>query len=368
MSTPINAGNIFQELFVLEMANNHWGNLDRGLRIISEFAQIARFNNVRATIKLQFRDVDSFIHKDFRERSDVRYIKKTIDTKMSRKDFGTLVQAVRDHGCLTSATPFDEASVEMCEEFNLDMIKLASSDINDWFLIERVAQTRKPVSFSTGGSSLKGVDDLVKFFSNRGIPFAVNHCVSLYPTEDSALDLNQLDFLRTRYPGAVIGLSSHECSSWDVSMHIAYGKGARTFERHIDIEGGVTPVSSYCSQPHQIDRWFKAFKKAQEMCGGSSTERRFVPTKESSYLDALVRGVYAKRDLPSGYVIRHDNMNEDFYLAIPLQKGQLSCREMMNGERLTADVPQDQPLMIDAIDSPYSRVESLKQEIYKRGM
>src|SRR5258705_537949 len=83
---------------------------------------------------------------------------------------GTLVQSVRDHGCLTSATPFDEASVEMCEEFDLDLIKLASSDINDWFLIERVAKTRKPVSFSTGGSSLKDVDDLVKFFSNRAIP------------------------------------------------------------------------------------------------------------------------------------------------------------------------------------------------------
>src|ERR1035437_10838768 len=162
LAKPINTkpvvNNIFQELFVLEIANNHLGKLDRGLRIISEFSQVIRFNNMRATIKLQFRDVDSFIHKDFRSRTDVRYIKKTLDTKLSKKDFGALVQAVRDHGCLTSATPLDEASVAMCEEFDLDMIKLASSDINDWFLIERVAKTRKPVSFSTGGSSLKDVD------------------------------------------------------------------------------------------------------------------------------------------------------------------------------------------------------------------
>ena len=360
--------NIFQELFVLEMANNHWGNLDRGLRIISDFSQVVRFNNVRATIKLQFRDVDSFIHKDFRNRTDVRYIKKTLDTKLSKKDFGTLVQSVRDHGCLTSATPFDEASVDMCQEFDLDMIKLASSDINDWFLIERVAQTRKPVSFSTGGSSLKGVDDLVNFFSNRSIPFAINHCVSLYPSEDSNLDLNQLDFLRERYPGAVIGLSTHEYTSWDASMLIAYAKGARTFERHIDIDADGIPVSPYCSQPHQIDTWFKAFKKAKEMCGGSSTERRFVPLKESEYLDGLVRGVYAKRDLPEGYTIKHDCNNDDFYLAIPLQKGQMSVRELMNGERLIKAVLKDQALMIDMIDSPYAHVESLKQEIYKRGL
>jgi N-acetylneuraminate synthase len=271
-ANPLNSSSsIFLELFVLEMANNHWGRLERGLKIVSEFAQVVRFNNVRATIKLQFRDVDSFIHKDFRDRTDVRYIKKTLDTKLSRKDFRTLVQAIKDHGCLTSATPFDEESVALCEELNLDMIKLASSDINDWFLIERVAQTRKPVSFSTGGSSLKGVDDIVQFFTNRSIPFALNHCVSLYPSEDHQLDLNQLDFLRTRYPNTVIGLSTHEHTSWDYSMMIAYAKGARTFERHIDIDADGIPVSPYCSLPENIDAWFKAFKKAKEMCGCGAT-------------------------------------------------------------------------------------------------
>ena len=47
---------IFEDLFVLELANNHLGSVERGLRIIQEFAQVVRFNNVRATIKLQFRD------------------------------------------------------------------------------------------------------------------------------------------------------------------------------------------------------------------------------------------------------------------------------------------------------------------------
>ena len=74
---------IFEDLFVLEMANNHWGSLERGLKIIDDYAQVVRFNNVRAAIKLQFRDVDNFIHKDFRERTDIRYIKKTLDTQLA---------------------------------------------------------------------------------------------------------------------------------------------------------------------------------------------------------------------------------------------------------------------------------------------
>ena len=46
------------------------------------------------------------------------------------------------------------------------------------------------------------------------------------------------------------------------------------------------------------------------------------------YLDSLVRGVYAMRDLPVGHILTDD----DFYLAVPLQKEQLSCRELMRGQ------------------------------------
>ena len=91
-------------------------------------------------------------------------------------------------------------SVDLCVNLGIQIIKLASSDLNDWFLIEKIAKTRKPVIASTGGSSLKDIDDLVTFFENRNIPLAINHCVSLYPTEDSELELNQIDFLRNRYP------------------------------------------------------------------------------------------------------------------------------------------------------------------------
>jgi len=354
----------FEELFVLELANNHWGRVERGLKIINDFSKIVRFNNVRATIKLQLRDVDNFIHKEFKDRSDIRYIKKTRDTQLSREDIATLVQAIIKSGCIPSATPFDETSVDFCQELDLPLIKLASSDINDWFLIERIAATKKPVIASSGGSSLKDTDDLVTFFANRNIPLALNHCVSLYPTEDRDLELNQIDFLKDRYPDNTIGLSTHEYQDWEMSMAIAYAKGARTFERHIDIDADGIPVAAYCSQPHQMDIWFRAFRKAKRMCGSPGTMKRRCEAEEIKYLDALVRGVYAKRDLKQGQQLKEG----DVYLAIPLQKGQISCREIMSGQVLLANVAQDMPIKIDQVDSPYAYDEELKQTIYARGI
>ena len=355
---------IFEDLFVLELANNHWGKLERGLRIVTDFARIVRFNNVRAAIKLQLRDVDAFIHRDFQHRDDIRYIKKTLDTRLDKDDYASLIQAIRKSGCIPMATPFDERSVDICTELDIDILKLASSDLNDWILIEKIAKTRKPVIVSTGGSSLKDIDDLVKFFSNRNIPLAINHCVSLYPSEDHELEMNQIDFLRDRYPDNVIGFSTHEYHDWNSSVMIAYAKGARTFERHIDIDADGIAVSPYCSQPEQVDSWFKAWKKAVEMCGAPGSRKRIPQQRETDYLDGLVRGVYAKRDLPAGHALSDD----DVYLAIPLQKGQISCRELMHGEVLLKPVTADQPVMIDVIDSPYANSDVLKSLIYRRGL
>ena len=358
---------LFENLFVLEMANNHWGRLERGQRIVGEFAQVVRFNNVRAAIKLQFRDVDQFIHRDFKGNKEIRYISKTEATRLSKVEFKTLARAIRDQGCIPMATPFDEASVDLCEELDLPIIKVASSDLNDWFLIERIAQTKKPVITSTGGSSEKDIDDLVKFFANRNIPLAINHCVSIYPSEDDELELNQVDYLRKRYPDNVIGFSTHEFSDWQTSMLISYAKGARTWERHIDIDADGVPVSPYCSLPHQVDAWFKAFHKAIEMCGGTGDTKRVPKRKEAEYLDSLVRGLYVKRDLPAGYEFHHDKLDRDFYLAVPLLKGQLSCREIMNGQRTINTIAKDRPLMIDDVDSPYAHNEALRALIYGRG-
>ena len=57
------------------------GEVSKEKKIIHEYARVIRHNNVKAAIKFQFRDVDSFIHPDYQDREDMRYVWKTKKTK-----------------------------------------------------------------------------------------------------------------------------------------------------------------------------------------------------------------------------------------------------------------------------------------------
>lgn len=355
---------IFEDLFVLEMTNNHLGRLDRALQIVEQHAAVVRKHNIRAAIKVQFRDVDSFIHADFRDRTDIRYVRRITETVMDKQSYGILIDAIRDAGCIPMATPFDEPSVDWCVNFDMPIIKVASADATDWKLLKKIASTQKPVIVSVGGAEESEIDAMVRFFDERRIPLAINHCVAAYPHQASECELNQIDYLRDRYPGHVIGFSSHEHDDWVYSIAMSYAKGARTFERHIDIDTDGEKIADYSSLPSEMDQWFTAFHAAKKYSGATAA-RRVTPLKrETDFLGSYVRGVYAKRDLPAGHVLT----DEDIQLAIPVLKGQLSCREFVSGEVLLHDCIQGQAVSIDMIDSDYANDAALRDMVLNRGM
>ena len=67
-------------------------------------------------------------------------------------------------------------------------------------------------------------------------------------------------------------------------------------------------------------------------------------------------------------MINKDNFDEFFFLAIPLHKKQLSCREVFNGETLKTDLKANDQLTINNVDGPYSDNSSLRKKISNRGL
>ena len=189
---------VFDELFTLELANNHRGSVERGLRIISDFATVVRFNNVRAAIKLQFRDVD----RSSIVTSGTGHPLHQEDARYQDAAGGFCRDDPRDPG--ERLHPDGHAVRRV---LGRPVCRARPSDHQDRQLrhqrLDAHREDRddpKPVIVSTGGSSLKDIDDLVTFFANRNIPLAINHCVSLYPSEDADLELNQIDFLSQPLP------------------------------------------------------------------------------------------------------------------------------------------------------------------------
>lgn len=315
----------FNNLFTLEMANNHQGSVAHGKKIIQEIGKVVQKQGVRAAIKFQFRNLDTFIHPDFLNDTENKHINRFLSTKLSKEQFEELLAEARAQRLLTMSTPFDEASVEMLEKMDIDILKIASCSAKDWPLLERAAVAGKPTIVSTGGLTLEEIDNLVSFFDHRYVDFAIQHCIAIYPTPNNEQQLNQIDTLRQRYPKLVIGFSTHEDGDNYEPVQIAYAKGARIFERHVGVETSKIKLNAYSSTPKQVDSWITAWKRAVEMCGA---DVRPAPTeKELADLLSLQRGVYVKKDIKKGNTLGID----DVFFAIPIQPGQLTSGEFKEG-------------------------------------
>ena len=147
-----------EPLFVLEMANNHMGDLDHGIRIIRTMGEMTRKFNFRCAFKLQYRDLDTFIHPSKQGRDDIKYVKRFSETKLSHEQFQKLVNEMRANGFLTMATPFDEPSMDLIESQGLDIVKIASCSFTDWPLLERLVCSNLPIIASTAGASIEDID------------------------------------------------------------------------------------------------------------------------------------------------------------------------------------------------------------------
>src|SRR5258706_1077767 len=185
----------FENLFVYDLANNHQGDFEHAANIIREVGRVSTAAGVRGALKFQFRQLETFIHPDFKNRTDQKYVKRFTETYLSMDQFRKLVPLVRQAGLLTMSTPFDEESVDIICDMGLDIIKVASCSADDRPLIEKVARVNKPVVVSTAGLRTDEIDWLVNYLESERVNFSLMHCVALYPTPDHLLQLDQISQL-----------------------------------------------------------------------------------------------------------------------------------------------------------------------------
>jgi len=312
---------LFNNLFIFEMANNHQGSLEHGLRIVRAMGEIKRRHDIHAAVKLQYRDLDTMIHPDYRTRQDVKHIPRFLETRLDDQTNRTLVQAIHDEGLICVITPFDERSVDKAVDHGVDILKIASCSALDWPLLSEIIGTGKPVIASTGGIDLHDIDRIVSFFSHRNISLAILHCVGIYPAPSEKLSMNFIAKMRKRYRGIPIGYSGHEDPANYEPVSVAVSKGGMIFERHVGIATDEIKLNAYSSTPEQVDNWVKAALKAQVICGIGDGKK--ISSSEISSLRTLMRGVYAARPISKGKVIEPD----DVYFAMPYTQETMSSGE-----------------------------------------
>src|ERR1039457_1841213 len=311
-----------EPMFIYEMANNHMGDVEHGIRIVKELKAASAGFPFRFCVKLQYRDLDSCIHPDYKGRFDLKYVKRFSETRLSWDQYRQLKDAIVDTGFLSMCTPWDENSVDKIAEHGFDFMKIPSCYLIDWPLLEQIAKYNLPIVASTAGEPLEEVDRVVSFLKNRNKSLTLMHCVGEYPVPDDHLHLGQIALLKKRYPEIPIGYSTHERPDNVEAVKIAIALGAVMFEKHVGMPTERYSLNGYSANPDQVRKWLQSAADAFTMIGNRE-ERYPAPPGEQRALRDLARGAFAKGAVAAGETIQPSNV----FFAMPNTDGQLVAQD-----------------------------------------
>ena len=273
---------------ILDMANNHQGDVNHAKAIIDDMVEACSFEAFNYYLKFQYRELDTFVHKNADPKSN-KHIKRFFETKLTWSEYETLANYAKKKGLNTISTPFDEASTRYLIEFGIDKAKIASCSGDDWPLIEAVAELNLPVVASTGGLKSNEVDALVSYFGHRAIDMSLMHCVGIYPSPRDTLNLQRISEFKRRYTGTPIGWSTHEDPDDLLPGAMALTLGATLFERHVGKQTDNVKLNAYSSTKDQIKSWLSQLASAKEILGTGRSEPL---AAEMDSLLTLKRGVF----------------------------------------------------------------------------
>lgn len=233
---------------IAEMSGNHNGDIGRAKRLIDA----ARSAGASA-VKLQTYRADTITIRsdrpEFRISSGLWAGRTLYDLYEEAHTpwewHGELFAHARALGITVFSSPFDDTAVDFLEQLGAPAYKIASAEIVDWGLIERIAGTGKPVILSSGMATDQELQEALNVLRSNGAgECLLLHCISAYPTPIAESQLSRIPYLADRF-GVQVGLSDHTMGSSAAIAAVALG--AVAVEKHFTLarsDGGVDSAFS----------------------------------------------------------------------------------------------------------------------------
>ena len=254
-------------LVIAEIGVNHDGLLARAAQLVELAADVGA-----DAVKFQIFRADHLLHPS---ASFAKYQEHCSDdddpAQMLRRyeltplEIAQLMSLAREHGLIPLATPFSLCDVDVIEHLNLPAVKIASPDVVNWPLLQRVARLRRPMLVSTGAAAMDEIDRCAAWLRESGVPFALLHCVSAYPTPASEAHLSWIDELRQRFD-VPVGYSDHTTGLYSGGMAVACG--ACVVERHLTYDKSAAgPDHAASSDRAEFAEYVRLVRLAHDMRG-----------------------------------------------------------------------------------------------------
>lgn len=209
----------------------------------------------------------------------------------------------RERGITLFSTPFDLSAVEFLESLEMPAYKIASFELVDIPLIERVAQTGKPIIISTGMGSQTEIAEAVRAVQSAGgEELVLLKCTSCYPCAVEEMNLGAIADMHEEF-GVPVGLSDHSLGI--VAPVTAVGVGACVIEKHITLSrdsGG--PDSAFSLEPDEFEKMVKSVRESKTSQGkviGPSSEKETAMRK-------LRKSLFVSEDMHKGDVFSSTNV------------------------------------------------------------
>jgi len=226
---------------IAEIGANHNGDMELAEKMVLEAKRCGA-----SCVKFQSWTKDSvfseqvykdnyFLNDDYRNRDDLTLEEIVLKYQLSERQLLKLKEICDTNQINFASTPFTENEVDfLCDNLDVNFIKIASMDLNNLPFLDYVAKKNKPIVLATGLSSLDEIDVAIRTIEKAGNnEIAVLHCVSNYPPVDSEVNLNNIKSLGRLYP-YIVGFSDHSMGTELPLAAIAIG--AKVLEKHFTLD------------------------------------------------------------------------------------------------------------------------------------